>query len=74
MNNIVYPNPTPPGVKLEKNVHATMRDGVKISVDIYKSSQGKGPWPVIPDAPEIAPVKPPLRDAVRGSPRFTRPK
>ena len=47
MNSIVYPNPTPPGVKLEKNAHATMRDGIKISVDIYKPSQGKGPWPVI---------------------------
>jgi predicted acyl esterase len=27
--------------------------------------------PVIPDAPEIAPVKPPLRVAVPGAPRFT---
>jgi predicted acyl esterase len=27
--------------------------------------------PVIPDAPEITPVKPPLRDAVPGAPRFT---
>jgi len=47
MNSIVYPNPTPPGVKLKKNAHATMRDGIKISVDIYKPSRGKGPWPVI---------------------------
>jgi hypothetical protein len=27
--------------------------------------------PIIPDAPEITPVKPPLRDAVPGAPRFT---
>jgi hypothetical protein len=26
---IVYPNPVPPGVVLEKNVYATMRDGIK---------------------------------------------
>jgi len=30
--------------------------------------------PVIPDAPEIAPVKPPLCDAVPGAPRFTETK
>lgn len=47
VNNIVYPNPTPPGVTLEKNVYATMRDGVKIAIDIYKPAQEKGPWPVI---------------------------
>ncbi len=28
-------------------------------------------FPVIPDAPEIEPVKPPLRNAVPGAPRFT---
>ena len=27
--------------------------------------------PVIPDGPEIAPVKSPLRDALPGAPRFT---
>ena len=47
VNDIVYPNPIPPGVKLEKNVYATMRDGVKIALDIYKPSNEKGPWPVI---------------------------
>ncbi|HSW58272.1 MAG TPA: CocE/NonD family hydrolase, partial [Dehalococcoidales bacterium] len=45
--NVVYPNPTPPGVILEKNIRASMRDGVKLAVDIYKPAQGKGPWPVI---------------------------
>jgi hypothetical protein len=44
---IVYPNPTPAGVTLEKNVKALMRDGVKIAVDIYRPSQGAGPWPAI---------------------------
>jgi predicted acyl esterase len=45
--NIVYPDPSPPGVILEKNVFATMRDGVKIALDIYKPAEGKGSWPVI---------------------------
>jgi uncharacterized protein len=45
--SVIYPNPTPSGVILEKNVPASMRDGVKIAVDIYKPAQGKGPWPVI---------------------------
>jgi uncharacterized protein len=50
MNNIskiVYPNPVPPGVQLEKNVYVKMRDGVKIAIDIYRPAKGKGPWPVI---------------------------
>jgi putative CocE/NonD family hydrolase len=47
MNNIVYLNPTPPGVSLVKNVYAAMRDGVKIALDIYKPARKKGPWPVI---------------------------
>jgi predicted acyl esterase len=46
-NDIVYPNPTSPGVNLEKNVYATMRDGVKIALDIYQPAEEKGPWPVI---------------------------
>ena len=45
--NIIYPNPTPVGVTLEKNVNATMRDGMKMAVDIYKPSQGEGAWPAI---------------------------
>jgi uncharacterized protein len=44
---VIYPNPTPSGVILEKNVPASMRDGVKIALDIYKPAQGRGPWPVI---------------------------
>jgi predicted acyl esterase len=45
--DIVYPNATAPGVNLEKNVYATMRDGVRIALDIYKPSQIKAPCPVI---------------------------
>jgi predicted acyl esterase len=45
--DIVYPDPIPPRVILEKNVSATMRDGVKIVLDIYRPEEGKGPWPVI---------------------------
>ena len=44
---IVYPQPVPPGVRLEKNVYVKMRDGVKIAVDIYRPAKGNGPWPVI---------------------------
>jgi predicted acyl esterase len=46
-SDIVYPQPVPPGVRLEKNVSVKMRDGVKIVVDIYRPAKGKGPWPVI---------------------------
>ena len=45
--DIVYPNPTPQGVTLEKNVRAVMRDGVKMAVDVYRPVQGEGPWPTI---------------------------
>jgi uncharacterized protein len=45
--DIIYPNSTPPGVVLEKNVYATVRDGVKIALDVYKPAEGQGPWPVI---------------------------
>ncbi len=45
--NVIYPNPTPPGVALEKNLKASMRDGVKIAVDVYRPSREEGPWPAI---------------------------
>ena len=45
--DVIYPNATPPGVILEKNVHVSMRDGVKLALDIYTPAQEKGPWPVI---------------------------
>jgi predicted acyl esterase len=45
--DIVYPDPTPAGVSLEKNLYATMRDGVKMALDIYQPTHGKGPWPAI---------------------------
>ena len=44
---VIYPNPTPDNVILEKNVHATMGDGVQLAVDVYRPKQGQGPWPVI---------------------------
>jgi predicted acyl esterase len=44
---LVYPNPTPPGVRLFKNVPVEMRDGVILKADIYRPATGKGPWPVI---------------------------
>jgi predicted acyl esterase len=45
--DIVSAEPVPKGVRLEKNVPVIMRDGIKILVDIYRPSRGKGPWPVI---------------------------
>ena len=45
--DVVYPKATPPEVILEKNVYATMRDGVKVALDVYKPEKQKGPWPVI---------------------------
>jgi predicted acyl esterase len=44
---IVYPEPLPEGVRLQKNVFISMRDKVKIAADIYSPAKGKGPWPVI---------------------------
>jgi uncharacterized protein len=44
---IVYPNPVPAGVKLEKNVMVTMRDGVQLALDIYRPVEDSGPLPVI---------------------------
>jgi uncharacterized protein len=46
-HEIVYPNLTPAGVTLEKNVRAAMRDGVKLAVDVYRPGEGEGPWPAI---------------------------
>lgn len=45
--DVIYPDSLPTGVHMEKNVYVTMRDGVRIAVDIYKPAKGKGPWPVI---------------------------
>jgi predicted acyl esterase len=44
---VIYPDPLPAGVILEKNIMAPMRDGVQIALDIYKPAAGDGPWPVI---------------------------
>ena len=45
--NVIYPNPVPPGVVLEKNVYVAMQDGVQIALDIWKPAEGNGPWPAI---------------------------
>ena len=45
--DVIYPQPLPEDVHLERNVYATMRDGVKIALDIYSPANGKGPWPAI---------------------------
>jgi predicted acyl esterase len=34
--DVVYPDPVPPGVILDKNVSVTMSDGVKLALDIYR--------------------------------------
>jgi putative CocE/NonD family hydrolase len=46
-DDVIYPDPLPAGVILEKNIMVKMRDGVKVALDVYKPSHGKGPWPVI---------------------------
>ena len=45
--DVIYPDPVPDGVILEKNVYAEMRDGTKVAMDIYKSAEGDGPWPAV---------------------------
>jgi predicted acyl esterase len=45
--DVIYPDPLPAGVILEKNVMVKMRDGVKVALDVYKPADGKGPWPAI---------------------------
>ena len=46
-HEVVYPEPTPERVILEKNLYAPMRDGVKLALDVYRPAEGDGPWPVI---------------------------
>ncbi|MFC1958001.1 CocE/NonD family hydrolase [Chloroflexota bacterium] len=38
--------PLPPGVELEENIYITMRDGIKLAVDVYKPEK-KGRYPAI---------------------------
>jgi uncharacterized protein len=45
--DVVYPEPAPDNVHLEKNIYVNMRDGIKIAADIYRPENGKGPWPAI---------------------------
>lgn len=45
--DIVYPDPLPSEVILEKNVYAAMRDGTRIALDIYRPARAKTPLPVI---------------------------
>jgi predicted acyl esterase len=44
---VIYPEPLPEGVRLQKNIFIPMRDRVKIAADVYLPAKGKGPWPVI---------------------------
>ncbi|MBM3948854.1 MAG: CocE/NonD family hydrolase [SAR202 cluster bacterium] len=37
----------PAGVRAQYNVKVPMRDGVRLSADIYFPREGEGPWPVI---------------------------
>jgi predicted acyl esterase len=45
--SVVYPAPVPPGIALERNVPVSMRDGVRLAVDVYKPAEMQGPWPAI---------------------------
>jgi predicted acyl esterase len=45
--DVVYPDPAPTGVIIEKNVLIPMRDGVKLALDIYKPAVDKEPRPAI---------------------------
>ena len=45
--DVTYPDPTPAGVILDKNVPVSMRDGIGIAVDVYKPAGMQGPWPAI---------------------------
>ena len=45
--DVIYSDPLPAGVILEKNVMVRMRDGVEVALDVYKPTDGKGPWPAI---------------------------
>ena len=38
--------PLPPGVKLDENVYVTMRDGIKLAVDIYRP-EAEGHYPAL---------------------------
>ncbi|MFC2072849.1 CocE/NonD family hydrolase [Chloroflexota bacterium] len=53
--------PLPTGVQLEENVYITMRDGIKLAVDVYKPEK-EGRYPVIL---AIAPYK---KEGMAGSP------
>ncbi len=45
--DIAYPDPVPKNVYLEKNIFASMRDGIKIALDIYRPADIKRPLPAI---------------------------
>jgi uncharacterized protein len=47
VREVKYPYQVPEGVVLNKNVSVKMRDGIILSIDIYKPAAGNGPWPVI---------------------------
>ena len=45
--SIVYPAPMTSGVVLDKNVPVSMRDGIRLAIDVYKPAGMQGPWPAI---------------------------
>jgi predicted acyl esterase len=47
IREVIYPDPVHEDIILDKNVHAEMRDGIKLAMDLYKPARGKGPWPAI---------------------------
>ncbi|MFC2044983.1 CocE/NonD family hydrolase [Chloroflexota bacterium] len=70
--------PLPSGIKLEENVYVTMRDGVKIAVDVYHPTE-KGSYPALvsmsPYIKEIQQWPPVLTHSIEaGSTRFFVPK
>ena len=46
-DGVVYPDPIPSRVVLDRNVPVTMRDGIKLAVDVHKPVGIQEPWPAI---------------------------
>ncbi|MFC1868404.1 CocE/NonD family hydrolase [Thermodesulfobacteriota bacterium] len=46
IDNLTVRGPLPPGVKLDENIYVTMRDGIKIAVDVYRPD-AEGRYPAI---------------------------
>ncbi|MFC1867200.1 CocE/NonD family hydrolase [Thermodesulfobacteriota bacterium] len=46
IDNLTVRGPLPPGVKLDENIYVTMRDGIKIVVDVYRP-EAEGRYPAL---------------------------